>query len=356
MPPAASGNTAPMRVVITGATGNVGTSLVEALVDEPAVDHIVGVARRRPRWSPPKTTWVTADVSEDDLASIVEGADVVVHLAWLFQPTHQPVTTWRANVLGSLRVFEAAATAGVGALVHASSVGTYAPGPADDAPVDESWPTHALPTAAYGREKSYVERLLDVVERDHPDLRVVRLRPAFTFRTEASPEQQRIFAGPLLPGRLVGHRWVPVIPDVPRLRFQALHGDDVADAYRRAVLQPVRGAFNVAAEPVLDARALGDIFGSPVVPVPTWAARSALAAAWHLRLVPASPTLLDLFLSLPVLDTTRARTELGWTPRHSSRAAIESFLHGLRHPEGMATPPLDPDQATSPTDAPGIAG
>lgn len=344
-----------MRVVITGATGNIGTSLVRALVDDPDVEHIVGIARRRPRWSPAKTTWVEADVAEDDLAPAFDGADAVVHLAWLFQPTHQPMTTWRANVLGSIRVFEAAATH-AGALVHASSVGAYAPGPPGGEPVDETWPTHAVPTAAYGREKSYVERVLDAIECDHPDLRVVRLRPAFTFRTEASPEQRRIFAGPLLPGRLVGRRRVPVVPDLPGLRFQALHADDVADAYRRAIHRPVRGPFNVAAGPVLDGPALGEIFGCPSVRVPTWVVRPLLAAAWHLRLVPASPALLDLFLSLPVLDTTRAREELGWQPRHTSSAAIEAFLHGLRHPTGMATPPLDPDQPTSPTGAPGIAG
>lgn len=159
-----------MRVVVTGATGNVGTSVVEALVAEPKVDTIVGVARRRPRWSPPKTSWAAADVAEDDLVAIFDGADAVVHLAWMFQPTHNPAKTWRTNVIGSERVFSAAAAAGVRTLVHASSVGAYAIGPESGAAVDESWPTRALPTAAYGREKSYVERVLDVVERDHPGL------------------------------------------------------------------------------------------------------------------------------------------------------------------------------------------
>ncbi|MDP8970981.1 MAG: NAD-dependent epimerase/dehydratase family protein, partial [Actinomycetota bacterium] len=122
-----------MRVVITGATGNVGTSLVEVLGREPEVDTIVGLARRVPRWQPPKTTWARVDVAEDELVSHFRDADVVVHLAWIFQPTHDHLLTWATNVLGSIRVFDAVAQAGVGALVYASSVGAYSPGP-DDRP------------------------------------------------------------------------------------------------------------------------------------------------------------------------------------------------------------------------------
>ncbi|MDP8957187.1 MAG: NAD-dependent epimerase/dehydratase family protein, partial [Actinomycetota bacterium] len=192
-----------MRVVIVGATGNVGTSLIEALGQDPEVESVLGLARRLPAWNPPKTTWARADVAADDLVPHFRGADVVVHLAWIFQPTHDELATWRCNALGSVRVFEAVAAAGVPALVYASSIGAYAPGPSDGRAVDESWPTHALPTAAYGREKSYVERVLDAFERDQPDIRVVRMRPAFIFKRESASEQRRLFAGPLLPGRLV---------------------------------------------------------------------------------------------------------------------------------------------------------
>src|SRR5918992_989377 len=113
-----------MRVVVVGATGNVGTSLVRRLADEPEVTTIVGLARRRPDWSPAKTQWSTVDVGrDDDLTSHMRGADVVVHLAWLFQPTHDPITTWRVNALGGIRGVRAAVDAGVRAPVYASPVG-----------------------------------------------------------------------------------------------------------------------------------------------------------------------------------------------------------------------------------------
>ncbi len=330
-----------MRVVITGATGNVGTSLVEVLSRDPEVSSILGLARRAPRWQPDKTTWAQADTYKDDLVPHFRGADVVVHLAWIFQPTHNELITWRQNVLGSIRVFEAVAEASVPTLVYASSIGAYSPAP-DDQPVDESWPTHALPTAAYGREKSYVERVLDSFERDHPDVRVVRLRPGFIFKRESASEQRRLFAGPLLPNALVRRDLIPIVPDLPGLRLQALHTLDAAEAYRLVILRPVRGPFNIAAEPVLDPPTLGELLGARPVKLPVQAVRAAVAAAWGLRLIPASPTLVDLALSLPIMDTTRARSELGWEPTHSSLEAVSEMLQGMREGAGMHTPPLHP--------------
>jgi UDP-glucose 4-epimerase len=327
------------RVVVVGATGNVGTSVVESLAADPDVGSIVAVARRRPEWATPKTTWVSADVARDDLVAIFRGAAAVIHLAWLFQPTHEPLITWSANVLGSMRVCDAVAEAGVPALVYASSVGAYSPGPKDRA-VDETWPTHGWPEAAYTREKAYVERALDTFECRHPGVRVVRLRPGFIFKQASASQQRRLFAGPLLPQRLVRPGTVPVIPDLPGLRFQAVHTADVAEAYRLAVLGSVRGAFNIAADPVVDARLLAQCLGARAVRIPVWPVRAALKVAWQLHLAPASPELFDAVLRLPVMDTSRARTELGWRPRHSSREAIEEFLTGLREGAGMATPPL----------------
>ena len=331
-----------MRMVITGATGNVGTSVIERLTADDAVTEIVGVARRRPDWSPPRTAWVTVDVATDDLEPVLAGADAVIHLAWAFQPTHRPLSTWRNNVLGSIRVFDAVASARVPVLVYASSVGAYSPGPNGDR-VDESWPTNALPTAAYGREKSYVERVLDIFERDHPDIRVVRLRPGFIFKHSSAEEQRRLFAGPLLPNGLLRPDLIPVLPDLPGLRLQALHARDVATAYHLAVTRDVRGAFNIAAEPVLDARVLAELLEARVVRLPRAVARAALSAAWRLHLAPSTPDLLDLALSLPVMDTTRATSELGWHADVDARSAVTEVLEGMRRGAGGRTPPLRPE-------------
>ncbi|WP_410649685.1 NAD-dependent epimerase/dehydratase family protein [Amycolatopsis sp. cmx-4-54] len=330
------------RIVVTGATGNVGTAVVRALGSDPKVGSIVGLARRPSRWESPKTEFVTADVACDDLRAVFDGADVVIHLAWLFQPTHRPEVTWRTNVLGSIRVFEAAQAMRVPSLVYASSIGAYSARD-DDHPVTEEWPTHGSPKAAYTREKAYVERVLEAFDRSHPRMRVVRVRPGFLFQKAAAPEQRRLFGGPFVPGKLVRPSLVPILPDIPQLRIQTAHTEDVADAYRRCALQDVKGAFNIAADPVLDTRALARIFGAKPVKVPASFVRRALAAAWSLHLIPATPGLFEAVLHLPVMDCTRAREELGWTPRYSSEDAIEAFLKGLREGDGFPTEPLKPD-------------
>jgi UDP-glucose 4-epimerase len=90
-----------MRVVVVGATGNVGSSVVEALARDENVTEIVGLARRLPNWTVEKTRFAAADIAADDLVAHFRGASAVVHLAWLFQPTHRPLVTWRTNVEGS---------------------------------------------------------------------------------------------------------------------------------------------------------------------------------------------------------------------------------------------------------------
>ena len=331
-----------MRVVITGATGNVGASLVRALGEEDAVTSIVGLARRRPKWQPAKTEWAAADISSDDLGAPFEGADAVVHLAWLIQPSRRTDLLWLTNVAGSRRVFDAAARAGVATIVYASSVGAYSPGPKDRR-VDERWPVMGMPTSFYSRHKAEVERSLDAFEAQHPGIRVVRLRPGLLFKRASATEQRRLFAGPFVPVSLLRRQLIPFVPDVDGLRFQALHTSDVADAYRRAVTQDVRGAFNLAAEPVLDPQELGRILHARPVKVSPRLLRAIVHATWRMHLQPTPPGWLDMGLNVPVMDTSRARAELGWYPRFSSSEAVLELLEGMRTKAGTPTPPLDPE-------------
>lgn len=330
-----------MRVAVVGATGNVGTSVVRALARDPGVESIVGIARREPELSVAKTSWVRSDVRSPELVEQLRGSDAVVHLAWLIQPARKQALLRAVNVEGSRRVFRAVADAGVPALVYASSVGAYSPGPKDEA-VDERWPTGGIDTSYYARQKSDVERELDRFERDQPGVRVVRLRPGLVFKREAGSEIKRYFVGPLVPRALVQPRLLPVVPAVRRLRFQAVHADDAAEAYRLAVTGHARGAFNVAADPVLDPPELGRLLAARPVRVPAGALRAAAALSWRLRLQPTTPGWVDMALGVPVMDSGRARSELGWSPRRSSADALGELLAGIRRGAGEATPPLAP--------------
>jgi UDP-glucose 4-epimerase len=330
-----------VRVVVTGASGNVGTSLLAALSADPDVESVLGLARRLPALELSKVEWAAADVARDELLPHFRGADAVVHLAWAIQPSRDRDLLWRTNVYGSGRVFQAVVDARVPALAYASSVGAYSPGPKDRF-VDESWPTDGIPTSFYGRHKAEVERRLDRFEQEHPQVRVVRLRPGLIFKREAASGIRRLFAGPFFPSSLARRRFVGFVPEIPGLRLQAVHSRDVGEAYRLAVRSDVRGAFNVAADPVLDPPELARIFGARTVPVPRGLARAAAALSWRLRLQPTSAGWVDMGLEVPLLDTTRAKTELGWTPTRGADEALLELFDGLRERAGLETPPLSP--------------
>ena len=248
------------KVVVTGATGNVGTSVLKALGEDERVGEIVGIARRMPNWNPPKVRWVVADVAHEDLSSVFAGADAVIHLAWLIQPSRDDAQLELVNVHGSRRVFETAIEAGVPRLVHASSVGVYSPGPKDRA-VDESWAREGVQSLFYARHKAECERILDGLEGRGTT--IVRLRPGLIFKREAGPEIRRLFAGPFLPAWLLKPGRIPVLPLPDRLSVQCVHGDDIGNAYRLAALEPhAEGAYNIAADPVLDPDTLAKILGA----------------------------------------------------------------------------------------------
>jgi UDP-glucose 4-epimerase len=328
-----------MRVAITGATGNVGTALIRALADEERVTSILGIARRRPATAAPKVEWVAADVSHDGLAETFAGADCVVHLAWLIQPSRDRQTTWTTNVVGSRNVFEAAAEASVASLVYASSVGAYSPAPKTER-VDESWPTEGIASSFYSRDKAEVERVLDTFERVHPGIRVVRLRPSLIFQREMGKEVKRLFTGRLVPHRLLAPSRIPFVPSTPQLVFQAVHADDVADAYRRAIVGDASGAFNIASEPVIGPANLAATLGARPIRVPEKLLRALVAATWRAHLQPTPPGWVDLALCSPIMRTDRARAELGWEPRRSSTGALLEVVEGFHEDVGAPTPPL----------------
>jgi nucleoside-diphosphate-sugar epimerase len=161
------------------------------------------------------------------------------------------------------------------------------------------------------------------------------------FKSGAASEIRRLFMGPLLPTRLMRRESIALLPFPRGLRTQAVHGEDVGEAYRLAATRAVSGAFNIAADPVLDAETVGRALDALVLPLLPGAVRAAAWASWKLRLQPTSPGWLDMGMQTPIMDVTRARSELGWEAAFSSQQALLELLRGLHERDGMGTPPLD---------------
>jgi UDP-glucose 4-epimerase len=328
-----------MRVVIVGATGNVGTSLLESLQSEDQVEEIVAVARRAPDRTFARTRFVTADIAHSDLAPIFRGADAVVHLAWLIQPGRNESITKQVNVVGTDRLLRAVVEAKVPALVYSSSVGAYSAGPKDRL-VDESWPTEGVSTSFYSRHKAAVERRLDTLELEQPELRIARMRPALIFKAQAATEIRRLFAGPFLPRAALRRSLIPLAPDVPGLRFQAVHSLDVGDAFRRTLIGDARGAFNLASDPVIGPQELAGVLEARRVRVSPTVLRTAASASFALRLQPSEPGWLDMAMAVPLMDSARARSELGWVPQHSATESLRELIDAMHAGIDFDTPPL----------------
>ena len=335
-----------MRVVITGASGNVGTALLRRLGESP--DHdLIGVVRRPP--APVgvyrRVRWHSVDLADDDaperLRPIFEGADVVVHLAWGFQPTRNLVYTQRQAVGGSAAVLAAAHAVSVGHLLHMSSSGTYAPGRYGSL-VDETWATAGISTSPYSRHKAAVEAMLDDYEHAHGDgaVPVTRMRPGAVVQRNAASALARYALPGYLPMRTVP--WLPVLPLDRKLCIPLIHSDDVADACTRAIERRARGPFNLAADLPVTRDLIAEVLHARAIHVPSRVLCRLSDISWRARLQPIDRGWLDMMFAVPLLDCARAKTVLGWRPRWTSRAALADVVDGFAGRAYGQSPPLRP--------------
>jgi UDP-glucose 4-epimerase len=336
------------RIVVTGASGNVGTALLRSMVAAHPEWDVVGVCRRPPPAGDAtygRVAWRAIDVgaaeSESLLADAFRDADAVVHAAWLIQPSRDVALLERTNIGGTSRVLSAARKAGVRHLIHLSSVGAYSPSSKAEVR-DESWTTTGVPGSSYSREKAAAERLLDGVEFADTGLTITRMRPGLIFQRDAGSEIARYFLGWLLPQTLVGRARLPVLPLPDEATFQVVHAADVAHAIISALEGRVAGAFNLAADPVVTPERLARVFGARRTAVSSPTVRAIAAATYRLRLQPTEPGWVDLAFAAPIMDCSRARDLLQWAPAAAAGDVLAELFAGMRDRAGTTSSALRP--------------
>lgn len=332
------------RIVVTGASGNIGTALLRRLTED-GEWSVTGVARRVPATSQApyrNAEWLACDVGGDGargrLTEVMAGADAVVHLAWAINPSSSDPPMERTNRAGAENVLCAATEAGVPHVVCASSVAAYQPADRWQA-VAEDWPCHGVPGSAYSQGKAALESRLDSFAAQHPEISVSRIRPCAVVQRDAGGEFVRWLLSPLLPHTKLGARWL-LLPFWRSLRAQLVHSDDVAEAIRLILLGRSAGSFNVAGDGLLDASRLAAGIGGPWAPAPRPAVLAGAWLTWRLGVQPVHPGWLRLADRAPLVDARRARTVLGWRPRYDAVTALADLVAGMRARTGTASPAL----------------
>jgi nucleoside-diphosphate-sugar epimerase len=295
----------PMKLVVTGGSGQLGTLLLARLIAHRKVKRIVSLDLLPPLLQSPKLDWKIADVRDPGLDRHFEGADALVHLAFIVARPAPADVMHSVNVSASKRMFSHAASNHLKTIVYASSIAAYGVVPGHPEPIIESTPRRRTPGIAYADNKYEVEEHLDEFERQYPEVRTVRLRPAILV----GRRMDHAF-GALLRRRLVprlGNMILPLVWD-----------EDVADAAMLALFGEQRGAFNLVAEPSLSSEELAAAAGMRVVDLGGWPVRGAARVSRLLSRLRGSGGFdrawLDASEARLLVTAAHARKELGWYP------------------------------------------
>jgi len=320
-----------VTVAVTGPTGEIGVSAVTALEREPTVDAIVGMARRP--FDPASHGWVKTTYQQGDILdreavdALVAQADVVIHLAFIIMGTREESA--RINLAGTRNVFEATVAAlRPRRLVYTSSVAAYGYHSDNPVPLTEEVPTRGSSEHYYSAQKAECEALLAEITKDSA-LEVFILRPCIvagpraTALADAMPWNQ--LPGPVRALSKVAPILKPIVPD-PGFPLQLVHHDDVAEAIALAATTPAPpGAYNIAGDGVVTLSEVARALGGRPVRVPAAAASAASAAIARVPFVPSMLEWLHVARTSVVMDTTKATTQLGWRPVHSSAETLAAL-------------------------------
>jgi nucleoside-diphosphate-sugar epimerase len=324
-----------LTVAVTGPTGTFGSGLVPLLQDDDRIARVIGIARRP--FDPAERGWTKMEYRRGDvrdaaaLREAVAGADVVVHLAFLITGNASRATTRAINVDGTLNAFRAAADAGARRFVYASSLAAYGFHADNPKVMTEDWPVRPASKLFYAQEKAELEELLHAQADQHPGLALYLLRPPVVVGPNVIGGKD-VLPGPLAPlGRALFSRPrrlpVPVPTFVPEFELQLIHEDDVGAALLLCVLGAgPPGAYNIAGDGVLTAVDVAREFGAVPLPVPAGPTQWVARAAARLPFLPPAAEWVEAFTRPSLMDTSRAKRELGWTPRFTGLEALRDTL------------------------------
>jgi UDP-glucose 4-epimerase len=320
-----------LTVAVTGPTGEIGISSVDALEQSSEVQRIIGMARRpfdasEHGWS--KTEYRQGDILDRDAVdALVADADVVIHLAFVIMGSREESA--RINLAGTRNVFAATVAADrPRRLVYTSSVAAYGYHADNPVPITEDVPPRGSPEHYYSEQKAACEAALADITLGSP-LEVYVLRPCIVAGpkapalAEAMPWNQ--LPGPVKRVTQALPLLKPPFPD-PGIPLQLVHHDDVAAAIALAATTSAPpGAYNIAADGVLSMSDVAEALGARPFRLPRVAASAASEVIARLPFVPSAMEWLHVGRTSVVMDTAKAKSDLGWAPKYTAAETLSAL-------------------------------
>jgi UDP-glucose 4-epimerase len=330
-----------MRYLITGGSGYIGTRLVQLLAAREDTEKVVICDVVPPRGGhQPKTEFERVDVRDRGAVhSALQRAnpDVLVHLAFILNPSHDEGLMYDVDVNGTHNVLEAAAEAGIGQVLVTSSGVAYGAFPDNPEPITEDHPVRGVARFSYARDKTESDRIVQLWALQHSDTVTTIVRPCIVY-------------GPNVDNYLV-RLWskAPVIVDTGNLdsHAQFVHEDDVVEAISRLLLGRHAGQFNLSPDGLMTRRECAELLDTRVIRLPVWLYRSLAMVYWRLRLSEAPPGGIDFELYPWIISNEKLKATLDWTPRYTSRETFEIAMRA-QGKLPLAEPPATGAEAAQP--------
>jgi UDP-glucose 4-epimerase len=312
------------RVLITGISGELAGQLATRLEADDRVAYLAGVDLREPQHDLARTEFVRADLRNPLVAKVVESSrvDTIVHLSITAAPVRAGgrARMKELNVIGTMQLLGAAQKAQrLRKVVMKSTTAVYGSNYADPALFREDVEPGGAPRSGYSKDAVEIEGYARGFGRRRKDVALTILRFAN-------------FIGPTVDTPLTRYFALPVVPTVlgydPRL--QLCHEADAVEILYRSVVEDHAGIYNVAGPGIVYLSQAIRVAGKPSVPIPLPFVNSLGGLVRRTGRVDFSPEQLQFLLFGRVGDIDRLRTEFGYEPQYSTRAALADFLGARR--------------------------
>jgi UDP-glucose 4-epimerase len=328
-----------MRYLITGGSGYIGTRLVELLARREDTEKVVIADVVPPKGAyRPKTEFERVDVRDRGAVhSALERAnpDVLIHLAFILNPSHDEGLMYDVDVNGTHNVLEAAAEVGIRQVLVTTSAVAYGVFPDNPEPITEDHPVRGVARFSYARDKTESDRIVQLWALQHPDVITTIVRPCIVY-------------GPNVDNYLV-RLWskAPVVVDTGNMdsHTQFVHEDDVVEAITRLLLGRHAGQFNVSPEGLMTRRECAELLETRVIKLPVWLYRLLGKLYWRLRLSEAPSGGIDFELYPWIVSNEKLKSTLGWTPKHTSRETFDITMRA--HEKLPPAPPAVADASSN---------